>query len=139
MHYEFTKNLETGHEIIDSEHKMIIQHANEILSAIEEGLSDKKVLEAINTFAKYINTHFPHEEALQEKFFYPNIRFHKLWHQSYTKEIDLTCNRILTEGISNVTIAELKRRIETLIQHILLEDSRVAKHIQSIIKNNKEK
>ncbi len=138
MRYEFDKTLETGHKIIDNEHKMILGVANEILQAIEEGLSSKKVLEAINTFARYINTHFPHEEELQEKFHYPNFRYHKLWHQSYVKEIELTCDRILTEGISNVTITELKRRIETLVQHILLEDSRVAKHIQNIADSNKE-
>ena len=138
MSYEFNKTIETGHKQIDSEHKMILGVANEILQAIEQGLSDKKVLETINTFAKYINTHFPHEEELQEKFHYPNLRYHKLWHQSYTKEIELTCDRILTEGISSVTIVELKRRIETLVQHILLEDSRVAKHIQNSSNANKE-
>ena len=129
--YEFSPKLETGNPIIDNEHRLIISAVNDTLDAIEQGVSKTQVLDEIKIFARYVNTHFPHEEALQEKYQYPNIRFHRLWHKSYVKDIDLTCDRILTEGISSLTIAELKRRIETLVQHILLEDSKVAEHIKT--------
>lgn len=130
MPYEFTNALKTGHATIDGEHQIIIESINETLEEIERGASQDEILEAIKIFTRYVKTHFPNEEKLQEKFHYPNIRFHVLWHRYYVKDIEQTSDKILIEGISPVTIAELKRRVETLVQHILLEDSKVAKHIQ---------
>lgn len=130
MPYEFTDALKTGHATIDGEHQLIIEAVNETLEEIERGASKEEILEAIKIFTRYVKTHFPNEERLQEKFHYPNLRFHSLWHRYYIKDIEQTCDKILTEGISPLTTAELKRRIETLILHIMLEDTKVAKHIQ---------
>lgn len=130
MPYEFTDALKTGHSTIDGEHQIIIESVNETLKEIERGASPEEILEAIKIFTRYVKKHFPNEEKLQERFHYPNIQFHKLWHRNYVKDIEKTSDKILVEGISPLTIAELKRRVEMLIQHILLEDSKVATHIQ---------
>lgn len=130
MQYIFNDTLKTGHATIDGEHKLIIEFINDVMESMERGATKDEILGALNVFVRYVNTHFPSEEALQEKYHYPNIKFHRLWHKMYIKDINAISSRILTEGICAVTVDELKLRIEILVQHIMLEDSNIAKHIQ---------
>lgn len=81
--------------------------------------------------ASYTKTHFSNEGNLQDKYEYPDRRRHKLWHESYIRDIDLTYSRLKSEGTSPVLVAELERRIKILISHIKEQDTKVANHIKS--------
>ncbi len=132
MPYQFDNNLKTGHATIDGEHKLIIDVINETLADIERGAAKEEILETVKILTRYVNTHFPNEETLQEKYQYPNITFHKMWHKCFVQDMNAVSSRILTEGISGGNIAELKLRLEILVQHIMLEDVKVARHIQTL-------
>lgn len=131
MIYEFTNDLRTGNSIIDGEHKTLIKAANDALQAIEQGKGMHELESTLAFLASYTKTHFSNEGNLQDKYEYPDRRRHKLWHESYIRDIDLTYSRLKSEGTSPVLVAELERRIKILISHIKEQDTKVANHIKS--------
>lgn len=135
MYYEFTDDLKTGNSIIDSEHRTLIKAANDALQAIKQGRGMLELESNVAFLASYTKTHFGNEGSLQDKYEYPDRRRHKLWHESYIRDIELTYNRLQKEGTSPVLVSELVRRINILITHIKEQDTKVAKHIQHCIDN----
>lgn len=138
MPYHFCDNMKTGHATIDGEHRLIIDVINETLGDIKRSAGKEEILESVNIFIRYVTAHFPNEESLQEKYQFPLITFHKLWHKCFLQDISAVYSRILTEGLSNNIAAELKLRLEMLIQHILLDDIKIARHIQTINEKSNE-
>lgn len=59
MYAEFTENLATGNEMIDSQHKELIQKINDLLDSCEKS-SDKvvaiKTLDFLSDYTEYIST-----------------------------------------------------------------------------------
>lgn len=87
MRAEFSKNLITGNEMIDSQHRELIARINKLLDSCEA--SDGKVT-AINTLdylSDYTNTHFADEEKLQRELEYPDYLKHKAQHDGFKKTI----------------------------------------------------
>ena len=136
MYYEFTDDLKTGNTTIDSEHRTLIKAANDALQAIKQGKGIQELESTVAFLASYTKTHFGNEGSLQDKYEYPDRRRHKLWHESYIRDIELTYSRLQKEGTSPVLVSELERRIVILISHIKEQDTKVAAHIQMCIDNN---
>ena len=66
MYAEFTENLATGNEMIDSQHKELIQKINDLLDSCEKS-SDKVVaIKTLDFLSDYTEYHFNAEEQLQK-------------------------------------------------------------------------
>lgn len=139
MVYEFTNDLRTGNTIIDGEHKTLIKAANDASQAITLGKGMQELESTLSFLASYTKTHFENEGKLQDKYEYPERRRHKLWHESYIRDIDLTYSRLKSEGTSPVLVAELERRIHILINHIKQQDTKLADYIKNYLENNPDK
>lgn len=139
MVYEFTNDLRTGNTIIDGEHKTLIKAANDASQAIALGKGMQELESTLAFLASYTKTHFDNEGKLQDKYEYPERRRHKLWHESYIRDINLTYSRLKSEGTSPVLVAELERRIHILINHIKQQDTKLADYIKHYLENNPDK
>ena len=139
MVYEFTNDLRTGHTIIDGEHKTLIKAANDASQAIALGKGMQELESTLYFLASYTKTHFENEGKLQDKYEYPERRRHKLWHESYIRDINLTYSRLKSEGTSPVLVAELERRIHILINHIKQQDTKLADYIREYLEKNPDK
>lgn len=139
MAYEFTNDLRTGNTIIDGEHKTLIKAANDASEAINQGKGMQELESTLSFLASYTKTHFDNEGKLQDKYEYPERRRHKLWHESYIRDINLTYTRLKTEGTSPVLVAELERRIRILITHIKEQDTKLANYIKEYCEKNPDK
>lgn len=87
MRAEFSENLVTGNELIDSQHKELIDRINKLLDSCEA--EDGKVT-AVNTLdylADYTDFHFSAEEKLQQEIDYPDYDKHKAQHDSFKQTI----------------------------------------------------
>ncbi len=87
MRAEFSENLVTGNELIDSQHKELIDRINKLLDSCE---ADNGKVTAVNTLdylADYTEFHFSAEEKLQQEIGYPDYDKHKSVHEGFKQTI----------------------------------------------------
>ncbi len=72
MKYVWTQDLETGNEIVDKQHKALIEAFNSLLDASMKGYERQELGQTINFLVEYTKKHFSDEEDLQVRYRYPD-------------------------------------------------------------------
>ena len=96
MYAEFTDDLVTGNEMIDTQHKELICKINDLLKSCEERSNQSGAARMLNFLADYTEYHFNEEEALQESINYPGIKEHKEKHEELRRTVQ-ELHEMLTE------------------------------------------
>lgn len=82
----WSSDLDTGIDVIDKQHRRIVDYLNELNTANENG--DQSVTNhVLGELVDYTLTHFAFEEELQEKANYPFLKAHKRVHEIFTRRI----------------------------------------------------
>ena len=79
---EWTDTLSVGIDVIDDDHKGLIDIINRVLAAEREGTSVKW---ALGELATYANDHFTREEKMMEAANYPDLAAHKKTHEAFVE------------------------------------------------------
>ena len=77
MRAEFDESLVTGNEMIDTQHKELIDKINKLLDSCETSKEKVVAVKTLDYLADYTEFHFGEEEKLQESINYPAIAEHK--------------------------------------------------------------
>lgn len=85
MLLQWSKELAVGHPIIDSDHQMLINIANDLEHATHSGAGAEAVGMALGRLAQYIETHFKREEGLFMESHYPHKEKHLQNHRDIEK------------------------------------------------------
>ena len=80
MRAEFDESLVTGNEMIDTQHKELIDKINKLLDSCETSKEKVVAVKTLDYLADYTEFHFGEEEKLQESINYPAIAEHKKEH-----------------------------------------------------------
>lgn len=132
MRYEFTKNLETGNLLIDSQHRDLFAAVNELMDACSQG-KGREVMESKAKFLRdYVGKHFADEEKLQITTKYPNYPAHKAFHENYKRQLEDVQKKLMKEGPSIAVLGSFNQVVGILINHIRTEDSKLAQHAKNI-------
>ena len=133
MAFTWNSALETGHPIIDSQHKELINAVNNLLAACQQGQAADKVASTIDFLVSYTKRHFGEEEALQQKSHYPDYANHRSLHEAFVKVMADLAAELKQTGPTPSTINKIIRNAgDWLVSHILQQDSKVAAHLKSI-------
>ncbi|MDR3412906.1 MAG: bacteriohemerythrin [Formivibrio sp.] len=84
---ESCENFTVGHELIDADHRALINHLNLLYAAVaaNAGIEEQsRLLEALITSTE---THFKHEEALMSKMGFEGLAKHKAEHDMLLDEV----------------------------------------------------
>ena len=65
MRAEFDESLVTGNEMIDAQHKELIDKINKLLDSCETGEGKVAAIKTLDFLADYTEFHFGEEEKLQ--------------------------------------------------------------------------
>jgi hemerythrin len=76
-----------GVEVIDQQHRTILDNVNQLENAINNGQSQKQIGKLINKLVEYTLFHFNFEEGLQEKAGYPFLKPHQKSHALVAKQV----------------------------------------------------
>lgn len=120
----FDKNLETGSELIDSQHRELIDRINILI----DSFGDKaKAIEMLDYLTEYTDFHFSAEEKLQEDIKYPDIERHRAQHASFVETVAQLREKLEKEGPTE-EFAKLvnDRVIQWLYGHIKVFDRAIA-------------
>ena len=132
MAYQFTKDLETGNALIDSQHKQLIQAINDLLDACSQGKGRAALEGTMKFLYDYTAKHFADEEKLQIQYKYPDYQNHKRYHDTFKVTVQNLMNKLKQQGPTVVLVGEINTALAGwLLNHIKQEDKKVAAHIRS--------
>ncbi|MCU7919993.1 MAG: bacteriohemerythrin [Candidatus Thiodiazotropha sp. (ex Epidulcina cf. delphinae)] len=86
MSIEWTKDLNTGIDVIDEQHQRIVDYINQLNKAIIRQ-NDHLVGGVLIELADYCVSHFAFEESLMLKAGYPYLKPHKATHDMFVKRL----------------------------------------------------
>ena len=139
MYAVFHENLITGNNLIDEQHKEIIEKINKLVNTCENGTCQIESVKMLDYLADYTEKHFQEEEALQEAVEYPGLEEHKKRHDEFrvaVKELHEMLEE--EEGPSPRFVQAVQENvIDWLYRHIKGFDSSVATY--SNLKNLPER
>ncbi len=116
--------MSVGIDVIDNEHKMLIEMVARLSDAIDNNDADEVVLEIFERLELYVKEHFSREEALMATLNYARLPPHKKQHQKFIKKIS-EFKTTLQENYSIAVAEEVNLFLfNWLTNHILIEDMR---------------
>ena len=86
--------LEIGIEIIDSQHKRLVNLINKLDEANKEGRAAEAVGETLKGLIDYTHTHFRTEEDLLKEHDYEDFDLHCREHRIFTDQIEIYRDRL---------------------------------------------
>ena len=130
MRAEFDESLVTGNEMIDSQHKELIDKINKLLDSCETTKDKLVAVKTLDYLADYTEFHFGEEEKLQEYIQYPGIAEHKKEHDKLRNVVKELYNMLEEEeGPSDAFVEQVNKNvIEWLYRHIKGFDRSVAEY-----------
>jgi hemerythrin len=132
MDIVWTTGLETGNTIIDNQHYQWIYAVNALHHACKRGKGLQEVENTLKFLDDYTIAHFAGEEALQEKYRYPDYLYHKRIHTEFKGVVQNMAQKLSIHGPKPEFTSEVYVNIaEWVVNHIKGEDFKVAAYIQS--------
>lgn len=130
MPIAWDSKLDTGIDVIDAQHKRIVDYINELEIAKQKG--DRHLLnDIIEQLIDYTQSHFGFEEEMLIEADYKFIKPHKKVHELFVKRVtDFTMRSAKGEDV----IDELHTMLSKwLINHIANEDRDYTKVVQAML------
>ena len=130
--YEMKKEYFTGITLIDEEHAMLFDYANQIYSLLQdEFIPDKydNIRDLLHKLSDYAKKHFADEEAYMESIQYKKIFTQKIQHQAFVDELEkYDLDAFDQMENQEVVIGDLLTFVTNwLVDHILNVDTQIGK------------
>ena len=129
--YELTPDLMTGNQLVDREHKELLEAVNRLMDACSEGKGREKSAEVFRYLLSYVDKHFADEERLQMQAKYPGYAAHKNFHESYKKNLRDIEKTLVAEGPTIAMLSALNRQVGILVTHIRWDDKKMAEYVRA--------
>lgn len=132
MPFIWSKDMEVGNPLLDSEHQELLEKINDFMSACSQGKGRSEILSTIQFLKNYTKTHLEHEEELQRKSGYPDYQNHKRLHQKFVDEVNRLEKQFSQQGETIVMVGEINQQLGNwLISHIKTEDTKLTAFLNS--------
>lgn len=117
---EWTDDLSVGVEVIDEQHKMLIQHLNNLTNAIEQHHGPDKIGATLGFLIDYTECHFSSEEGYMATHGYPELGAHRVQHGQFKTTLSNLEEDFQEEGPTH----DLADSIDTLLVNWLINHIR---------------
>jgi hemerythrin len=130
--YTWDKSLEVGNQMIDDQHKHLIDALNDFLNAQAEKKSNADMKKSLDFLNDYTIKHFYEEEQLQKKHQYPDYENHKKLHEGLKKVVRDLQVQLIMKGPSEGLFNDVKIKVgDWLVTHIKTQDSRIGAYLKT--------
>jgi len=131
----WNENFKLGHDQVDAQHKRLFELVSNLVRSCIDGTNAERLQETLDFLVEYTIQHFHDEEALQIEVNYPEYERHRRLHDDFK----ITVGELLQRFAQNSSPAELSSNVNKivvkwLVNHILREDKKIGRHIQSMKK-----
>ena len=129
---EWDESLSIGVELIDEQHKMLIQKLRDLSDAFDQGLEQNKMLKTIDFMIDYTDFHFREEEKLMAENQYSGLESQKKQHKEFKDTLDHILEDYQDEGPTKALATSINVfLINWLINHIKSDDNDYADAVRA--------
>ncbi|MDD2699812.1 MAG: bacteriohemerythrin [Sideroxydans sp.] len=129
MQIAWTKELEIGNELIDTQHRMLVLLLKKLDIALKSRLGKKVVMGILLEFKKFTEFHFLSEENLMAELRFPGLVEHELVHSNLLCQLNLFIAKINREQEDPEEI--LQQLVFWVVNHVLSHDMKIAEYLKS--------
>lgn len=114
-------SLKTGIKEVDRQHKELFNRMGSLMRAVEKGRNHhQQAIETLLFLEVYVIEHFATEEALMERYAYPQAREHRVLHQSFRNDVAFLGHEVKGEAYNPGLATDLIHHMtEWFVDHIL--------------------
>jgi hemerythrin len=115
------KSFSVGVEVLDQQHKQIVEIINRLIDEPKEGFGPDEVARILDDLAKFVHYHFQTEEQLLADHGYEDLRTQQAEHKEFRVELADLC----MGSMKNHTIVPINALLylkEWWVDHILVKD-----------------
>lgn len=127
--YEMKDEYLTGIELVDKEHRVLFEIADEIYQlCTNEFVADKydNIVNLVQRLKDYATMHFEHEEAYMESIQYKRMFTQKIQHENFKHKLE-TMNLDNVDENQQGAIEDLLEFVTNwLIEHIMENDKKIS-------------
>jgi hemerythrin len=119
----WNKQLETGIEKIDEQHKELVAAMNDLLNACWKGRGKEEIERILRFLGDYTKNHFGMEEEYMRTRDYPDYSFHRARHAHFLRDLAALRRQFEKEGASaDLVMATRLKIIDWFLLHVKKED-----------------
>ncbi len=131
MALKWSRDLQTGFERIDDQHKVLIAKLTEFHMACEDGRGRSVLGKMLVFIDNYVQAHFLLEEALMVSKNYPEIAEHRAAHERLREEYKRLVGALVEDGAEPPVVMKTNVFLnDWWIEHISKMDKKMVKFIQ---------
>ena len=127
----WSRELETGYEKIDTQHKQLFKMVSDLIESCQRKDSRITIEETLLFLVEYTAKHFADEEKIALLYKYPQFAEHRRMHVKFTELVGNFVKQYEEDGDSeSLSTTVHKVIVSWLIQHIQGEDAKIAYRIK---------
>lgn len=134
---KWKESYETGHSVIDEQHKKLVEIINNLYFATIDVHMDtnKAFADAIRNAIDYTKYHFQEESKIMELINYSDMENHKNMHRGFIIEI-VRQFKNYEDGAPFASSQFIRYLRDWLLEHIVFEDKKLVKEIIEVLREH---
>jgi hemerythrin-like metal-binding protein len=117
--FEWTQNLAVGIDLIDEQHKMLFQRANDVSQSLDSGQGLTQIIKTLDFLIDYTLFHFSTEENHMKANRYTGLEAHQASHRGLINTLNDLERDFKEEGATNQLADALNSFLNNwLVKHI---------------------
>lgn len=116
---EWNNSLSVGVNLIDEQHKMLIQKIADLAEAVNKTQGAEKILKTLGFMVEYTDFHFSAEEKIMKEQAYPEMEYHLKQHGQFKQMLKNLEEDFEEEGATSALSTSINTYlINWLVNHI---------------------
>ena len=129
---EWDNSLSVGVELIDEQHKMLIQKLNDLSNAVGNRQGEVETVKALDFMIDYTDFHFSAEEELMSEQNYPGLEHQKKEHAEFKGHLKQLVEDYREEGPTKELVTSVNvLLVNWLTKHIKGADLKLGEFLKS--------
>lgn len=119
----WSKEFEVGVELIDRQHRELIDRINRLLAGIREGRGREETFTLMRFLQEYVVEHFRAEEGFMLRNHYPEYEAHKEIHDAFIADLQVVAAALASSGIDSELVVNVNQKVMNwMVAHIFMID-----------------
>ncbi|MHC4531957.1 MAG: bacteriohemerythrin [Planctomycetota bacterium] len=128
---EWENSLSIGIELIDEQHKMLIQRLNDLSRAVEMMQGETEIMKTLEFMIDYTNFHFSSEEKYMAEQKYPGLDCQQKQHEEFKDSLKRLVEDFEEEGPTRTLTTSINTFLANwLVKHIKGLDLKFGKFLK---------
>lgn len=99
LKFKWTPQLQIGVEEMDQEHRVLIDHMNQVYLLNHSGARKSEILDSLRNLIEYSRTHFSDEENYMASIHFPDLKLHRQAHEALLQRLESDYRQFESGGV----------------------------------------